>query len=94
MAKPTDLTDPPTGDLELGAALRGAHGDPLDVQRGSNRSSHSGIHQFRLPSSCITAGTSTIRTTGRVEEDRRGEADPDSFRNVSDERGTRGRPRS
>src|SRR5918995_2632507 len=30
---------------------------------GSTRSSHPGIHQFARPMSCITAGTSTIRTT-------------------------------
>ena len=32
---------------------------------GSSRSSQRGSHQLRSPSSCITAGTSTIRTTSR-----------------------------
>ena len=36
---------------------------PSTCTRGRSRSSQAGSHQFARPSSCITAGTSSIRTT-------------------------------
>ena len=45
------------------AAGAGAGARPSSPPSGITRSSQRGSHQLRSPSSCITAGTSTIRTT-------------------------------
>src|SRR5947199_5343532 len=48
--------------------LEGSHASSATVARakstrGSRRSSQRGIHQLARPNSCMSAGTSTIRTT-------------------------------
>ena len=50
---------------------------------GSTRSSQRGIHQLRSPSSCITAGTSTIRTIVASIRIAAAMPMPISFRNTS-----------
>jgi len=87
--QPTDLTDPPTRRFGARAAVRGAHGDPLDASRGSNRSSHSGIHQFRRAEAAASrpARAPSARRSRRGRSPRRG--DPEQRRMLSTRRGTR-----
>ena len=47
------------------------------------RSSHLGIHQLRSPSSCITAGTSTIRTSVASRKIAEASPMPNSLRKTS-----------
>ena len=80
------------------AAPRGPAGAPADAAlppadaqaacgvgsgSGSTRSSQRGIHQLRSPSSCITAGTSTIRTIVASIRIAAAMPMPISFRNTS-----------
>ena len=63
----TSSRPPLPGEARIEAAVlqharAGALGRRLERARGITRSSQRGSHQLRSPSSCITAGTSTIRT--------------------------------
>ena len=72
------ISDPPH---ELPARAGGRPSAAVRLaSRGSTRSSQRGSHQLRSPSSSIVAGTSTMRTSGGVEQHGDGQPEADQLR--------------